>query len=225
MGFVRGTVTACCCITFLCCAEFGAVLSASENFEGLVLLKRYAAHTRSPFAAEVSPNCAAYGDWSAIETLPVTRSADVVAHILARPKPAAIVFDFDNGGGFGSCVFGFVQAFHWAVRSGLPLLVLRPTNGNVNAAFAEDHGVFQAGFPLIDSALVAKLGFSKLFKPTETAFKALRADPFPFKVATFRSMNSVSDCMKDAFVSPDRPTGRKPHSVLLTYSSSSLSPF
>lgn len=67
------------------------------------------------------------------------------------------------------------------MRQGIPLLILRPDFGNVNAVFGPD-GVFECGFPFIDAAVVKKHGSLGMFKPTIKTRQVLSSSKAPFKV-------------------------------------------
>jgi uncharacterized membrane protein YgcG len=95
-------------------------------------------------------------------------------------------------------LFGFLQAFHWAVVSGLPLFILSHPTGTANALCS----VFDCGFPVISSELVATRGFHR-FAPTpkDKEYRTLLSHPNkPFKVVCFRSHMQTHPCLRDAFV-------------------------
>jgi hypothetical protein len=126
------------------------------------------------------------------------------------------VFDFDGGfdggSGLGNCLFGFIQAFHWAALAGVPLLVLRKPISNVNSLF-EPNGVFESGFPIVDWNHVSDPrngGYVQLkVKPTHDYFlDNVVTNDKVFKVARFRSNNKVAECLKSAFGDPRRKGGQ-----------------
>jgi len=123
------------------------------------------------------------------------------------------VFDFDFGGsGLGNCLFGFIQAFHWAALAGVPLLVLQRPISNVNSIF-EPNGVFESGFPIVDWNHVSDPrngGHVQLkVKPSHDVFldNVVNNDKV-FKIAPFRANNRVTECLKSAFGDPNRKGGQ-----------------
>jgi len=175
-----------------------------SEFEGLVLLKRYA------LAAEQCREC----DDVRLGTLPrdmptarprpgsLLEALDDPVEWVLRTNGSAIVFDFEGPSlGIGNCLFGFLQAFHWAVVGGLPLFILSHPTGTANALCS----VFDCGFPVVTSKFVAKHGHHRFIpSPKEREYRTLRSHSNkPFKVVCFRSHMGTQPCLKDAFSMPN----------------------
>ena len=192
------------------CSEVPRVIAgastSSENaeaseYEGLVLLKRYAR------AAELCAACDSFRpgilplDMPTARQHPSTSSSllrDPVEWVLETNR-SAVVFDFTGGFfGIGNCLYGFLQAFHMAVMTGLPLFILSHPTGTANAFCS----VFECGFPVVTSELLSSRGSQRL------PFRATVSDAMqphsnvPFKVVNYRSNGNTAVCLKDAFSPP-----------------------
>lgn len=133
-----------------------AVLLLSTSFgteyEGLVLLKRYALQIETSKLCEDSR--LHLENPISISSLPTDRSINIVDYVL-KSNSSAIVFDFESPSlGLGNCLLGFIQTFHWAVLSGLPLFIAQPEKGTALAVC----WFFECGFPLINVDELDTLG-------------------------------------------------------------------
>jgi len=175
-----------------------------SDFEGLVLLKRYA------LAAEECRACDEVRLGTLPQDMPTSRplpgrlpeALDEPVEWVLRTNGSAIVFDFEGPSlGIGNCLFGFLQAFHWAVVGGMPLFILSHPTGTANALCT----VFDCGFPVVSSKFVAKYGLHRFMpSPKEREYRTLRSHPNkPFKVVSFRSHMGTQPCLRDAFSLPD----------------------
>jgi len=159
----------------LACLFHRITATVAGEYEGLVLMKRYAA------SAAAHDGCAKDILAPMHPDLPTSRGVDVVQRVLAV-NGSAVVFDFEGPSlGIGNCLFGFLQAFHWAVLGGMPLFLLSHPKGTANALCS----VFDCGFPIVSSELVSRLGSHRYpASPKDKHFRELLSfrNEGPFKV-------------------------------------------
>ena len=120
-------------------------------------------------------------------------------------------------------LLGYLQAFHYSALIGIPLLLMRPEKGNLNALCADERlsgeddaatvaatggGFFTCGFPSVHEKTVRELGFSRYnIKPDAAEYRRMRTNSSgePFKMVQYRSNKDITTCFRDGFDSKDRP--------------------
>ena len=98
-------------------------------------------------------------------------------------------------------IFGYLQAFHWAVMSGLPLFIMSHPQGTANAVC----GVFECGFPIITREDVEGAGYHRFpASPKDREYRQLLSHKGkPFKVVCFRSHMMTAPCLSGLFKPTD----------------------